>query len=212
MLCGLLLRNAHFETPDQNFDQEQKSSKLDEANRQESDAEMLAMRCQLFRVLRVMYSNPRNRASMKSIFPPQLFGQFVDIGNFIMDISKYVQLTNAFDQLGHADLHCLRSFVTAGGAPAPEFVVQIGPEGYKILETLGRGAFGVVYLVQKPGSTEYFALKQIPIDQDSSLSPAQKKERARRLCEEVEILSQLNHSCIVRCHFCITCFRLSSLA
>jgi len=133
---------------------------------------------------------------MKSIFPPQFFGHFVDIGNFVMDLSKYRELSISFQKLSYADLYCLRN-VQGDPARLREPIVTIGPHGHRILETLGRGAYGVVYLVQKPGE-ECLALKQIPIDQDFSLSSSQRKERARRLCEEVEILSQLHHSCIVR--------------
>ena len=68
-------------------------------------------------------------------------------------------------------------------------------QDYTITETLGQGITGSVHLVQKNGTTDYFAKKSINIeDQD----PAQMKE----LRNEIDLLRELDHPNIVHLYEC----------
>ena len=39
-----------------------------------------------------MYSVEKNRKTFKMIFPPQLFGAFIDVGNFNKEFKAYIPL------------------------------------------------------------------------------------------------------------------------
>jgi len=44
------------------------------------------------RSLRFLYSVEKNRKTFKMIFPPQIFGSFIDVGNFNNDFKAYIPL------------------------------------------------------------------------------------------------------------------------
>lgn len=44
------------------------------------------------RALRFLYSIEKNRKSFKLIFPPEIFGAFIDIGNFKRNFQEYLPL------------------------------------------------------------------------------------------------------------------------
>jgi NIMA (never in mitosis gene a)-related kinase 10 len=44
------------------------------------------------RCLRFMYSVEKNRKTFKIIFPPSLFGAFIDVGNFNNEFRAYIPL------------------------------------------------------------------------------------------------------------------------
>lgn len=53
----------------------------------------------LLRLLRFIFSIEKNRKIFKSIFPPALLGPFIDIGNFVKQLSRYKQLASVYDSL-----------------------------------------------------------------------------------------------------------------
>lgn len=44
------------------------------------------------RTLRFLYSIEKNRKAFKLVFPPEIFGSFIDIGNFNKNFQSYVPL------------------------------------------------------------------------------------------------------------------------
>lgn len=44
------------------------------------------------RTLRFLFSIEKNRKSFKLVFPPEIFGNFIDIGNFNRNFQSYVPL------------------------------------------------------------------------------------------------------------------------
>jgi NIMA (never in mitosis gene a)-related kinase len=44
------------------------------------------------RVLRFSFSIEKNRKSFKLVFPPEIFGAFIDIGNYNKNFQNYITL------------------------------------------------------------------------------------------------------------------------
>ena len=44
------------------------------------------------RMLRFLYSIEKNRKAFKLVFPPEVFGSFIDIGNFNKNFQSYIPL------------------------------------------------------------------------------------------------------------------------
>jgi NIMA (never in mitosis gene a)-related kinase len=44
------------------------------------------------RVLRFLFSIEKNRKSFKLVFPPEIFGAFIDIGNYNKNFQNYITL------------------------------------------------------------------------------------------------------------------------
>ena len=68
--------------------------------------------------------------------------------------------------------------------------------GYKILECIGKGAFGSVYSVQK-GDNKY-AMKEILLNSFNAIPRNEKGDVGDLLCREVEILKDLDHPNIIK--------------
>jgi len=49
-------------------------------------------------VLRFLYSVEKNRKAFKLIFPPEIFGSFIDIGNYNKDFQSYIPLLKKFNK------------------------------------------------------------------------------------------------------------------
>lgn len=50
------------------------------------------------RVLRFLYSVEKNRKAFKLIFPPEIFGSFIDVGNYNKDFKAYIPLLKKFNK------------------------------------------------------------------------------------------------------------------
>jgi NIMA (never in mitosis gene a)-related kinase len=50
------------------------------------------------RVLRFLYSVEKNRKAFKLIFPPEIFGSFIDVGNYNKDFQSYIPLLKKFNK------------------------------------------------------------------------------------------------------------------
>lgn len=50
------------------------------------------MQLHCLRTLRFLFSVEKNRKSFKVVFPPEIFGSFIDIGNFNRNFSSYISL------------------------------------------------------------------------------------------------------------------------
>jgi hypothetical protein len=60
------------------------------------------------RLLRFMYSFEKNRKSFKIIFPPEIFGAFIDVGNYQVNLKQYIPLLKKFNKLPTQALHLIR--------------------------------------------------------------------------------------------------------
>lgn len=50
------------------------------------------------RVLRFLYSVEKNRKAFKLIFPPEIFGAFIDVGNYNKEFQAYIPLLKKFNK------------------------------------------------------------------------------------------------------------------
>lgn len=50
-------------------------------------------------LLRHLFSIEKNRKVFKSVFPPKIFGIFIDIGNFVKNLNNYESMANEFNKL-----------------------------------------------------------------------------------------------------------------
>ena len=62
------------------------------------------------RCLRFLYSVDKNRKSFKVIFPPNLFGAFIDVGNYNKDFQAYIPLLKKLNKkMGEEQLKVIRA-------------------------------------------------------------------------------------------------------
>lgn len=61
----------------------------------------LQMHC--LRCLRFLYSVEKNRKAFKVIFPPNLFGAFIDVGNYNKDFQAYIPLLKKLNKKTEVD-------------------------------------------------------------------------------------------------------------
>lgn len=105
------------------------------------------------RCLRFLYSVEKNRKAFKVIFPPNLFGAFIDVGNYNKDFQSYIPLLKKLNKkTGEEGLRQIK----ANFAQMGNFTKLAGAEGrdkfiggFKIVDLIGKGAYGSVYLVQR---------------------------------------------------------------
>ena len=122
----------------------------------------LQMHC--LRCLRFLYSVEKNRKAFKVIFPPNLFGAFIDVGNYNKDFQSYIPLLKKLNKKTNEEgLRQIRSnFEQMGNF---QKIANEGKDkfigGFKIMDLIGKGAYGSVYLVMR-GENQY-AMKEIPL-------------------------------------------------
>ena len=154
----------------------------------------------VLRVLRYLYSVERNRTSFKRLLPSALFAAFVDIGHWVADLHAYdgvvALLRDAEPAVREAMWRALEDASAASQLSASNRRVV---RGYVLQEVLGKGAFGTVYRVRKEAGERAYALKEIPLRQLTTAADADAlRVEADAVCQEVDILSQLEHPNIVR--------------
>lgn len=66
-------------------------------------------------------------------------------------------------------------------------------ENYEKVEKIGRGNYGLVYLIRRKSDKQLFALKRVPIDLDAS-------NGSKAINNEIHVLKQLNHVNVVQYH------------
>jgi NIMA (never in mitosis gene a)-related kinase len=55
------------------------------------------------RCLRFLYSMEKNRKAFKVIFPPNVFGEFIDVGNYNKDFQAYIPLLKRINKKSTED-------------------------------------------------------------------------------------------------------------
>lgn len=116
------------------------------------------------RLLRFIFSIEKNRKIFKNIFPPDLLGPFIDIGNFVKPLGKYKQLASVYDSLeGEQAVAILDEYEKIEKQDMDRREKKMDTLGsYTLIESVGKGAFGTVFLAKK-GENRY-ALKRITLE------------------------------------------------
>ena len=107
-------------------------------------------------VLRFLYSVEKNRKHFKLVFPPEVFGPFIDVGNYVNvceDWDKHVLYEPTLQKLSlmehdewEAILTNLAKMRKEGEEGADRDTII---NGYKVMDIAGKGAFGQVYTASK---------------------------------------------------------------
>lgn len=98
------------------------------------------------------------------MFPANIFGSFIDVGNYNNDFQAYIpmlkRLNKKIPEEGlrqiKANFSQMGKFQKIAGESGEKFI-----GGFKVLEIIGKGAYGSVYLVSR-GENQY-AMKEIPL-------------------------------------------------
>src|SRR5262245_48418703 len=69
------------------------------------------------------------------------------------------------------------------------------PSNYELVEEIGRGAMGVVYLARQPGFGHEVAIKRV-----AGGAASHDPETVRRFAREARLIASLDHPAIVRVH------------
>ncbi|XP_043920696.1 serine/threonine-protein kinase Nek10 [Protopterus annectens] len=141
------------------------------------------LQCYAFRALRFLFSMERNRHLFKRMFPPEMFGMFIDIGHYVRDISAYESLVIKLNSLPDEDLKQITENIeSVNQNKAPTKFLG----NYAILDHLGCGAFGSVYKVRKRGAQNCLAMKEVNLH-----NPAFGKDKKDRDKSVETIVSEL---------------------
>ena len=152
------------------------------------------------------------------VFPAEIYGTFIDVGNYNKEFLAYIPLLKKFNKkLPEEKLMQIRENLEQMGRFIKRSLATSGDKyvnGFKVLDLIGKGAYGSVYLVQK-GENQY-AMKEIPLthfdvtpDQfqsyydQSGMEPGIKSVDdviVEEICKEVAILKELNHPNIIKYH------------
>ncbi|KNC51184.1 NEK/NEK10 protein kinase [Thecamonas trahens ATCC 50062] len=166
-------------------------------------SDVYVMHAYIFQSLRYLFSIERNRKVFKRFFPSVLFAPFVDVGAYQAQLDPYFALVDVYYSLPASEYVTLRANLEAinTNKPPSRYV-----NGYAILELLGTGSFGSVYLVKKKDGYSTFAMKELDVTASMAGRTSSPEDAAfatqagavDELEEEVSILSQLRHPNIVR--------------
>lgn len=155
------------------------------------------------RALRFLFSMISNRKTFQHLFPPDIFGAFIDIGHYMQDIRLYRPLAHEWLGLPASVLKFTSSSLEeinhgrGGNDLKPWRVVH----GYAVDELLGTGAFASVYRVHKENDrlNTDFAMKELYVDRSFfEHSLEQVTASVGQVAMEIEILSKLEHPNIVK--------------
>jgi len=158
-------------------------------------------------LLRFLYSVQKNRKLFRLVFPPEIFGPFIDIGNYERNREKY-KLVKKISRLPDSSKHIIMANfekIRDIGSGANENQKSIN--GYNIIDIIGKGAFGVVYDVEKEGM--HYAMKKIDVSQYDHTFENIKQEVieedkrdldtqvSEKICKEISILKGVDHPNII---------------
>jgi hypothetical protein len=116
------------------------------------------------RVLRFLYSSEKNRRAFKLVFPPEIFGDFIDVGNYNKNLHDYIQCLKKLNKLPlkslqeiDANFDEMKTYMRFGSVNDKSKVIG----GYTVLDLAGKGAYGSVYSVKK--GENIYAMKEISV-------------------------------------------------
>lgn len=159
-----------------------------------SDPTARELQVYALRMLRFIYSVERNRKVFKRLFPPLFYSSFIDVGHYDHNLAPYTALAEDFNRLPWAQkASAIAAFESLRSVSEGKRTLR----GYIIQEVLGKGAFGTVYQVQKENSDSLYAMKELPL-KEGQVPDHDMQRYVSALCEEVEIISKLEHPNIVK--------------
>ena len=111
------------------------------------------------RALRAVFSMERNRGVFKALFPPDVFGPFIDVGHFQTDLDRYKPVAERVAAMGDAarqrveaaleEINLARDgpsrFVKASGGVGLEMRVEMGGGGVEMRAVLGAADMAVMW-------------------------------------------------------------------
>lgn len=146
--------------------------------------------------IRFIYSIERNRKYFRKVFSPQIFASFIDIGNYVKEISAYQPTLKLINSLSQRETETLKEgfeFLKDSNENAPTRLIA----GYSVGSVLGKGAFGTVYEASK-GQNRY-ALKEIHLNEiETDLEDDSLEQVIEMMNKEVAIYKSLNHPNIIK--------------
>jgi len=158
----------------------------------------------LFRTLRSIFAVERNRKVIKQVFPPRLFALFVDVGNYVNEVENYAPVFREYVNMPNKEFEALERAIIdsshlVGANENPNKYRKVG--SYTLLQQLGKGAFGIVYLGRK-GDNE-FAIKELKTSdfEGSHVNTSHKNSslaQAEHISKEVRIYKELSHPHIIK--------------
>lgn len=103
-------------------------------------------------LLRFLYSVQKNRKLFRLVFTPEIFGPFIDIGNYERDKEKY-RLVKKINRLPDSSKATIMANFEKISRDISSGIIenQKSVNGYNIIDIIGEGAFGIVYEVEKEG-------------------------------------------------------------
>lgn len=108
---------------------------FDDINSQNMAKAIFDLQLHCLQLLRYLFSIEKNRKNFKTIFPPRLFGIFIDIGNYVKSISKYEVILNEINKLNEKEIekieNSLASLVENNSANPPKII-----EGFSLIDSL----------------------------------------------------------------------------
>eukprot|EP00397_Hematodinium_sp_SG-2012_P015384 GEMP01015664.1.p1 GENE.GEMP01015664.1~~GEMP01015664.1.p1 ORF type:complete len:650 (+),score=142.59 GEMP01015664.1:60-2009(+) len=131
------------------------------------------------RLLRFLFAVERNRQAFKRVFPTSILAPFVDIGHYVWDLNAYEPFVAAIQALDEP-----LSDIPAN-EETPLFLGK-----YEVVDSLGEGAYGKVYLGKNEDGTEV-ALKEANLIREGAVPD---------LSQEVALLQSVDHPSIIKFH------------
>lgn len=159
-------------------------------------------------LLRFLYSVQKNRKLFRLVFPPEIFGPFIDIGNYERNREKYklVKKINRLPDSSKATI--MANFEKIRDIASGIIENQKSINGYNVIDIIGKGAFGIVYEVEKEG--QRYAMKKIDVSQydhtfehikNEDLEEDKKDLDAQvseKISKEISILKGVDHPNIIK--------------
>jgi len=140
---------------------------------------------------------------MKLLFTPTIFGAFIDAGNYNQDPNAYIPILKKLNKLPEPELKEICNNIEQLKLLQQDEDCKLGDRtgtkefaGYKVIEPIGKGAFGSVYSVQK-GDNKY-AMKEIALNSFDSTMKSAKGEVGDTISREVTILKEIDHPNIIK--------------
>ncbi|KAJ8313779.1 hypothetical protein KUTeg_008340 [Tegillarca granosa] len=151
-----------------------------------------------FRALRFLFSMERNRRLFKSLFPPDLFEMFINIGHYNRDLKKYKSLVEEINSLSSEAVREIKMNImeTNQNKAATRYIGE-----FEVFELLGKGAFGSVYKVKKKTTFQSFlALKEVNIDNPAFGKNSRERDQSvGDIMNELSIIrEQMKHPNVVK--------------
>lgn len=145
------------------------------------------------RILRLIFSLEKNRKYFKTFFPTNIFSYFIEIGNYKHNIQAYNPFIIVFNNLSIEELHDI-SFKTKILSSSEEIAQIIG--GYKVVELIGKGGFGLVYKVKQ--GNNYYAMKEVKLEEKQLKFIKENPNEVDQAISEIKIWKRFDHPNIIK--------------